>query len=505
MKEGMFRKALVCSVIFLFIISVVPSTGTVFMEKSSLPAGQDKSFDVSSSTPAYIRITNAVDSPTKLSVRGHVAYGWVAYSNFLGLGPCYFDVTKPETITKLADILIPNFLSGGTWTNDGRWLCCYYGDGQLWEVNPLNGNIYVIGGGGVNLNGLACNPVNNRLYGAGDTALYAIDMETGAQELIGPFGSDVWYMIGMAFDSSGVLYGWSLNDYLWTINTSTGDATQVGPLGIDLNYAQDGDFDRDNGDILYLAAFTLSPNYGGYLYTCDKNTGACTLVGAFPGITEIDALAIPYNWSNPIADFTWTPTLPNPGETILFNASASYDPDGYFKLYEWDWNNDGIFDENHTSPTATHSWSLNGSYPVTLKVTDDTNLIGMKTKKVRVGNQPPYPPTITGPKHSKVGIEYQYNFSLSDPDDDRMYLFVDWGDGTPIQWSGLHYSGSKTKRSHTWDQKGTYTIRAQAKDVYGAESDWGTLIVTMPVNQQISQQSLNLLLLKMMQRLLLQQ
>lgn len=119
----------------------------------------------------------------------------------------------------------------------------------------------------------------------------------------------------------------------------------------------------------------------------------------------------------------------------------------------------------------------------------------------------PNSPIITGPTNGKPGVEYEYNFSLSDPNNNSMYLRVDWGNGTPSPWQGPYDSGTTVKLSHTWNQKGNFTIRAQAKDIYGVESDWGTLSVTMPLDlqiiksnsQQINKQSSNQLLLKMMQ------
>jgi nitrous oxidase accessory protein len=204
----------------------------------------------------------------------------------------------------------------------------------------------------------------------------------------------------------------------------------------------------------------------------------------------------------PIADFTWTPSHPDPGGSIFFDASESFDYDGNIKLYEWDWDNDGIFNENHTSPTAMHTFDDVGYYPVTLRIMDNDNLTDINTKTVRVGNQPPRTPKIKGPTHGKVGVEYEYNFSLFDPDDDSMYLRVDWGNGTPSEWQGPYDSDSIVKLNHTWSRKGTYIIRAQAKDIYGAESDWETLKVTMPKNQQNSQQFLNSLFFQIVQRLL---
>jgi hypothetical protein len=89
----------------------------------------------------------------------------------------------------------------------------------------------------------------------------------------------------------------------------------------------------------------------------------------------------------PIADFTWKPSSPVQNQEIIFDASWSYDSDGSITSYEWDWNNDGIYDENHTTLTAINSWSKEGSYPVTLKVSDNASAISTKTITVTVGGE----------------------------------------------------------------------------------------------------------------------
>jgi PKD repeat protein len=188
----------------------------------------------------------------------------------------------------------------------------------------------------------------------------------------------------------------------------------------------------------------------------------------------------------PVADFSWTPQNPNPGQTITFDASASHDPDGTIVLYEWDWNNDGVYEESHTTPTATHSWSNAGNYPVTVCVTDDDSATGTIIKNVIVvGNEPPAPPTITGPAKGKIGVPTEYNFTTTDSDGDKVYYFIDWGDHTNSSWIGPYSSGDIVTKSHTWSTKGTYTIKAKAKDIYGNESGWATLSVTMPCSYNI--------------------
>jgi len=63
---------------------------------------------------------------------------------------------------------------------------------------------------------------------------------------------------------------------------------------------------------------------------------------------------------------------------------------------------------------------------------------------------------------------------------------IDWGDNTSTEWLGLYGSGEEITLTHIWDEQGNYIIKAKAKDVYGLESDWATLEVSMPKNKIIN-------------------
>ena len=99
-------------------------------------------------------------------------------------------------------------------------------------------------------------------------------------------------------------------------------------------------------------------------------------------------------------------------------------------------------------------------------------------------NQPPTAPDINGPTSGNAGTSYDYNFTATDPDGDDVEYFVDWGDDN-TEWTGFSASGTPVTVSHTWAEEDTYTITAKAQDEYGLESDWATLEVEMPVNQQV--------------------
>jgi hypothetical protein len=97
---------------------------------------------------------------------------------------------------------------------------------------------------------------------------------------------------------------------------------------------------------------------------------------------------------------------------------------------------------------------------------------------------PPTPPTIQGPSSGKAKQPINYTFTSTDPNGDNVSYYIEWGDNTTSGWLGPHASGTTITQSHSWAKKGTYTIKAKAKDIYGNESGWGTLTITMPLSYE---------------------
>jgi len=97
---------------------------------------------------------------------------------------------------------------------------------------------------------------------------------------------------------------------------------------------------------------------------------------------------------------------------------------------------------------------------------------------------PPNTPVISGPASGNPSQEYEYTFTSMDPDGvDDVFYYIDWGDDSNSGWIGPFESGIKVTEEHTWTKEGTYIIRAKARDIHDAESDWATLSVTMPKNK----------------------
>lgn len=84
----------------------------------------------------------------------------------------------------------------------------------------------------------------------------------------------------------------------------------------------------------------------------------------------------------------------------------------------------------------------------------------------------PDEPAINGPTFGKPNTEYTFEFTATDPEGEEVFYYIDWGDGTNEDWIGPYTSGETIEANHEWTDLGDYTIKAKAKDIYGARSLW---------------------------------
>ncbi len=98
-------------------------------------------------------------------------------------------------------------------------------------------------------------------------------------------------------------------------------------------------------------------------------------------------------------------------------------------------------------------------------------------------DETPLAPNIDGQSSGNINTEYTYKISASDPENHNIYYFVDWGDDSNTGWLGPYDSDTEILITHAWDKKGSYIIKAKAKDVYDAVGDWTNLEVSMPIEK----------------------
>jgi len=88
---------------------------------------------------------------------------------------------------------------------------------------------------------------------------------------------------------------------------------------------------------------------------------------------------------------------------------------------------------------------------------------------------PPLTPEIDGPQNDLIpGESYTYTVSsLSDINDDALWVLVDWGDGSDTGWLGPVETDDTVTVDHAWDDYGLYPVKVKVRDRDGLESYWG--------------------------------
>lgn len=143
----------------------------------------------------------------------------------------------------------------------------------------------------------------------------------------------------------------------------------------------------------------------------------------------------------------------------------------------------GLQDVHELDFTVSLEWMDNSELEIDISITNNEEFF----------NSPPEKPTITGPTSTNYGEEHTYEITATDPDNNDIYYYIDFGDGTEEIIKGPYGSGKTTKVKHTWEKQGTYTIKVKSRDAYDEKSDWVTLEVSMPKNKPINTPFLNFL------------
>ena len=116
------------------------------------------------------------------------------------------------------------------------------------------------------------------------------------------------------------------------------------------------------------------------------------------------------------------------GDPITFDATGSQDPDGDIVRYDWDWNNDGLFDETTNQSTIAHTWFSAYTGNVALKVTDDEGITATSYAYVEVTDPGPIDGDGDGIDDTVDNCQYVYNPHQADFDGDGAGDFCDGDD-----------------------------------------------------------------------------
>ncbi|MGH7342256.1 MAG: PKD domain-containing protein, partial [Candidatus Rokuibacteriota bacterium] len=128
-----------------------------------------------------------------------------------------------------------------------------------------------------------------------------------------------------------------------------------------------------------VGTWTLKATHPGYV---DQSTAGS--IAAAGDSVSLPPMVLPIDSNIPPTAIADPPTNAVATLAAQFTGSGS-DPDGMVVLYEWDFEDDGVFDTaDATSATASHVYPVAGPTRAKLRVTDDKGAIGLDVVSFQV-------------------------------------------------------------------------------------------------------------------------
>jgi len=221
------------------------------------------------------------------------------------------------------------------------------------------------------------------------------------------------------------------------------------------------DSNVNSGDTVYWT-YTDAASYNTlYYWKVEVDDGIFTTTGIYHFTTKSAGGAPPQPPEEeprineePIANITG-PRNGYVGQSLVFYAGYSYDPDGYITGYRWDFNNDGLFDTDwQEDEFVSHIYSSPGDYTVKLQVQDNdsataTDSYVITIRAVDPDKQLPVAEA-NGPYEGLVNETISFNATGSyDPDGVIVSYIWDFGD---------HNTSQLKNPVHVYAKSGNYTV-----------------------------------------------
>ncbi len=275
----------------------------------------------------------------------------------------------------------------------------------------------------------------------------------------------------------------------------------------------------DDGINIWYDEYPSGGNYWRYYYGKDNYHGQNQNIPGPDGIGDTP-YQIPdrnnqdkYPLMDPIPITPFALYGPDEGITDIkytFTTTTT-DPKGEKLWYLFDWGDEtnsgwiGPYDSGKTCSTSK-KWYDGGDYKIKVKAKDVNNreTDWSQASPITV-DEPPNKPIITGKKSIFGGLEYQYKFTATDPEEHDIYFKVDWDDEHKTDWLGPYNSGEEITLNHSWNKKDVYWIKAWAKDIFGGKSQQAMFKINVLTNDkslQKNQRYKNLLITQFIENLI---
>jgi len=173
------------------------------------------------------------------------------------------------------------------------------------------------------------------------------------------------------------------------------------------------------------------------------------------------------------------PTTGTEGSAVTFNGSGSSDPDGDGLLYAWTFG-DGT---SGNGITPSHTYTDNGTYTVTLTVTDVRGLAGAPvTQTITIANATPV--VTAAAQSASVGASFNFSAPFSDagPGDGPWSYTIDWGDSSSVTSGSAASQSNPIIAAHTYATAGSRSVAVTVTDKDGGAGSAAAAVTVAAAN-----------------------
>ncbi len=149
-----------------------------------------------------------------------------------------------------------------------------------------------------------------------------------------------------------------------------------------------------------------------------------------------------------------------PGESILFDGTASADPDGEIIAHDWSF---GDGSESESGATASHTFVTTGVYTVVLTVTDDDDEVDSDSITVTITETGPEAAFSFSPNPAYVNEAVAFDASGSTTETTIVAYNWSFGDSTP--------AATGVSVAHTFDLAGSFRVTLEVEEEGGATAE----------------------------------
>ncbi|MGQ9582595.1 MAG: PKD domain-containing protein [Thermoplasmatota archaeon] len=180
----------------------------------------------------------------------------------------------------------------------------------------------------------------------------------------------------------------------------------------------------------------------------------------------------------PLADAGPNQTVEVDKEVTLSGSGLARNPGGSIRLYEWDFESDGVWDWNSsTTGKARHTYTAVRDYVARFRVTDDHSLTAEDVTNVTVTPKPNMPPVASAGGDLTTFAGQVLTLHGTGSDEDGQVVLYQWDFESDGIWD--YESPQSGTASHTYDTPGTYEALLRVKDDRGGTADDTTLITVV--------------------------